>query len=148
VYLFIIREIFRCMKIPCCQMLLVVIILSCLGGCSYTISPKQYCYTCCACVGTGALNIRDSSHFEIEYEYGDHKKHEEKIYAGKGTYQQEKRNLFLYFDDQPDVPSRIELIRQRDSDSLIVNVLMVTDPIHGDTLQGAQIVLKNRPEDK
>jgi hypothetical protein len=101
-----------------------------LAGCHHDLLPLQYCYRCCAGIGSGALILKPGNAFEMDYEFPLKRKQAGKIYYGKGTYVQQKRKLFLTFNDLPSEKSEIVLTRIRDSDSLIVVVKAVCDTHH------------------
>ncbi len=110
--------------------------------CSHRLAPQSYCYICCACVGVGNLQLNEGDRFVIYYEYGNRRRHEEKSYTGKGTYRQEESKLYLYFEDPPSATSEIRLIKRRASDSLLVHVTKIVDPVENDSLSGASLVLR------
>lgn len=114
-------------------------IAGCLAGCHQELTPQHYCYTCCACVGIGSLELKPGNEFEIDYEFPLKRKRTGKVYYGKGTYVQCKKKLFLTFEDLPPARSEIALTKIRDSDSLIVIINTVRDPLSGDTIYGANV---------
>lgn len=118
---------------------LLLAIAGCLVGCHYELTPQHYCYTCCACVGSGELALKPGNEFEIEYEFPLKRKQAGKIYYGKGTYAQHKKKLLLTFEDLPVARSEIALTKIGDSDSLVVIINTVLDPLSGDTIHGANV---------
>lgn len=114
-------------------------IAGCLTGCHRELTPQEYCYRCCACVGIGVLALKPGNEFEIDYEFPLKRKQTGKAYYGKGTYVQRKNKLFLTFEDLPAARSEIALTKIRDSDSLVVIINSVRDPLNGDTIVGTSV---------
>jgi hypothetical protein len=116
-----------------------LVIAGCLAGCNHELTPQHYCYRCCACIGIGSLALKPNNTFEIDYEFPLKRKQAGKMYYGKGTYVQDKKKLFLTFEDLPPARSEITLKKIRDSDSLVVIITTVRDPLSGDTIYGANV---------
>lgn len=113
-------------------------------GCAVRLIPgSSYCYICCACIGSGSLEILDDKHFRMEYTEYISKK-QDRITVGTGTYTQQKGTLTLTFEDMPKVASEIRIHKIADAQKLEIRVIKVIDHLSPDSLGGAALAVKIR----
>jgi hypothetical protein len=109
-------------------------------ACATTLKPGSYCYICCACIGNGALNLKDDGRFSMEYERVENRKDKDReIFYGEGTYRQEKGALELQFEDLPVIESAVVLTRMGGSEKIDIRIRNVFDPVYNTQVIGASL---------
>jgi hypothetical protein len=118
-----------------------VLLISLLSmSCTTTLKPGTYCYRCCACVGTGSLELKNDGRFEMTYErFNNRREKYGTLYYGEGIYRQQNKALELQFEDLPEIKPSIAFTKIGHAEKIDIRVISVFDPVSNLTVFGANL---------